>query len=291
MTWSFKTWIQLDLFLSQGSHHSLLNIHIFIYTCFKTWHTKFWNVSFCATPCPKSSQWLHYSRLVTAKSWILFGVFISTSDPTKNYVFLHLVFQDMNTTEHDCQDLAATGLKSYTVLSRLGMTSLEPLHCCNSMPPSHDNDCNIQDLASQVLTPFGLKIFHMRPFPRLISFMTWSSKTWIQVDLFSSLGSHHSSDSFLFKTWHICNSMSPSLDNDCSIQDLVFQVLNFFWANNFNSRYLPKTKYSVMKKTWQSHVWFFHGLAWQAWNCYIFCNSMFQTLENDCTIQDYPFQV
>ena len=122
------------------------------------------------------------------------------------------------------------------------------------------HDCMIQDLASQVLTPFGLKIFHMRPFPRLISFMTWSSKTWIQLDLFSSLGSHHSSDSFVFKTWHICNSMSPSLDNDCSIQDLVFQVLNFFWANNFNSRYLPKTKYSVMKKTWQSHVWFF--MAW-----------------------------
>ena len=180
----------------------------------------------------------------------------------------------MNTSEHDCQDLAATGLKSYTVLSRLGMTSLEPLHCCNSMPPSHDNDCNIQDLASQVLTPFGLKIFNMRPFPRLISFMTWSSKTWIQLDLFSSLGSHHSSDSFLFKTWHICNSMSPSLDNDCSVQDLVFQVLKLFGANNFNTRYLPKTKYSVMKKTWQSHVWFFHGLAWQAWNCYIFCHSM-----------------
>ena len=145
------------------------------------------------------------------------------------------------------------------------------------------HDCMIQDLASQVLTPFGLKIFHMRPFPRLISFMTWSSKTWIQLDLFSSLGSHHSSDSFLFKTWHICNSMSPSLDNDCSIQDLVFQVLKLFGANNLN------TKYSVMKKTWQSHVWFFHDLAWQAWNCYIFCNSMFQTLENDCT--NYPFQV
>ena len=45
-------------------------------------------------------------------------------------------------------DLAATGLKSYTVLSRLGMTSLELLHFCNSMPPSLDTDCTIQALAS-----------------------------------------------------------------------------------------------------------------------------------------------
>ena len=53
-----------------------------------------------------------------------------------------LVFQDMhNRNEHDCQDLASQVLKSYVF--------------CNSMPPSHDNDCTIQDLAFQVLKLLG----------------------------------------------------------------------------------------------------------------------------------------
>ena len=39
----------------------------------------------------------------------------------------------MNTSEHDCQDLAATGLKSYTVFSRLASL-------LNCMSPSLDND-------------------------------------------------------------------------------------------------------------------------------------------------------
>ena len=52
----------------------------------------------------------------------------------------------MNTSEHISQDLAATGLKSFIFLSRLGMPSFEMLHFCNSMPPSLDNDCTLQDL-------------------------------------------------------------------------------------------------------------------------------------------------
>ena len=57
----------------------------------------------------------------------------------------------MNTSENICQDLAATGLKSYIFLSRLGMPSFEMLHVCHSMSPSLDNDCTLQDLAFQVL--------------------------------------------------------------------------------------------------------------------------------------------
>ena len=34
---------------------------------------------------------------------------------------------------------------------------------CNSMFPSLDNDCIIQDLAFQVLNPFGIINFHIRP--------------------------------------------------------------------------------------------------------------------------------
>ena len=37
--------------------------------------------------------------------------------------------------------------------------------------------------------------------------------------------------------------MSPSLDNDCTVQDLAFQVLNPFRANSFNIRPLPSNNY------------------------------------------------
>ena len=67
---------------------------------------------------------------------------------SKTYVFHGLVFQDMTTSKHYCQDLAAT------VCSRLGMPSFENVTlCCNSMPPSHDNN-TIQDLAFQVFKLF-----------------------------------------------------------------------------------------------------------------------------------------
>ena len=61
----------------------------------------------------------------------------------------------MNKSENICQELAATGLKSYIFLSRLGMPSFEMLHVCNSMSPSLDNDCTVQDLAFQVLKLFA----------------------------------------------------------------------------------------------------------------------------------------
>ena len=59
---------------------------------------------------------------------------------------------------------------------------------CNTMSPSLDNDCAIQDLAFQVLKLFGVKTFNIRPLPRIGSFMTRSPKTWTHVEIF-------------FKTW------------------------------------------------------------------------------------------
>ena len=120
--------------------------------------------------------------------------------------------------------------------SRLGIPSFEMYIFCNTMSPSLDNDCAIQDLAFQVLELLGAKNFNIRPLPRIMSFMTWSSKTWTQVNMivktwqpqqfwnltffFQDLAISHVLNCYFF-----CNSMSPRLDNDCPIQDLAFQVL------------------------------------------------------------------
>ena len=73
---------------------------------------------------------------------------MSTLDPSKN--FHDMVFQDMNTSEHDCQDLAATGL----ILTFL-----------------------FQDLVSQVLKCYS---FFAIPCPQVLTmialFKTWLSK-------------------------------------------------------------------------------------------------------------------
>ena len=65
-----------------------------------------------------------------------------------NYVFHDLVFQDMNTSEHDCQDLAATGL----ILTFL-----------------------FQDLVSQVLKWYS---FFAIPCPQVLT-MIALFKTWL----------------------------------------------------------------------------------------------------------------
>ncbi len=79
------------------------------------------------------------------------------------------------------------------------------------MSLSLDNDCSIQDLAFQVLKLFGVKHFNIRPLPWIMSFMTWSSKTWTDLEIF-------------FKTWQ------PQLWNLTLFQDLESQVLKcFFW--------------------------------------------------------------
>ena len=70
----------------------------------------------------------------------------------------------MNTSEHDCQDLAATGLILTFLFQDLVSQVLKCCYIfCNSMPPSLDNDFPIQDLAFQVLKPFGVKNSNVRP--------------------------------------------------------------------------------------------------------------------------------
>ena len=170
---------------------------------------------------------------------------------------------------------------------------------CNSMSPSLDNDCTIQDLAFQVLKFIGVNNFRIRPLPRIISFMTWSSKTWTYVEIFVKTWQTQlwlMKSCTFFKTWHpkfwnvtcFCNSMSPSLDNDCTIQDLAFQVLKLFGVNNFRIRPLPRiisfmiwssktwTHLEIFVKTWQTQLWpmksytFFQDWASQVLKCYMF---------------------
>ena len=141
---------------------------------FKTWQTKFGNLfsrlgipsfemlHFLQHHVPKSWQWLRYSRLGFPSLETFRGKEFQHQTLATNYVFHDLVFQDMNTSEHDCQDLAATTvLKSYIFLSRLGnIPCLELLLFCNSMSPRLDNDCPIQDLAFQVLKLSGKDFQH-----------------------------------------------------------------------------------------------------------------------------------
>ena len=205
-------------------------------------------------------------------------------------------------------------------ISRLGILSFQTFFFCSSMSLSLDNDCTIQDLAFQVLKLFGVNIFNIRPLPRIMSFMTWSSKTWTHLDIFVKTWQTQlwlmKSYTF-FKTWHpkfwnvtcFCNSMFPSLDNDSTIQNLAFQVLKLFGVNNFNIRPLPRimsfmiwssktwTHLEIFVKTWQTQLWlsklytFFMTWHPKFLNVICFCNFMSPSLDNDCTIQDLAFEV
>ena len=93
---------------------------------------------------------------------------------------------------------------------------------CNSMSPSLDNDCTIQDLAFQVLKLFGVNTFNIRPLPRIMSFMTWSSKTWTPLDLF-------------VKTWQPQLWLMKSYT---FFQDLASQVLKCYMFLQFH---VPKS--------------------------------------------------
>ena len=171
----------------------------------------------------------------------------------------------MNTSEHDCQDLADQ--------VRIFFKTWYPkfwnvTFFCNTMFPSLDNDCAIQDLAFQVLKLFGVKNFNIRPLPRILSFMTWSSKTWTHLEIF-------------FRTWQtkfgnlffqdlvsqvskcyifFCNSMSPSLDNDCTIQDLAFQALAIELRHPIQFQDLAFQALAIELR----HPIQFHDLAFQA---------------------------
>ena len=129
----------------------------------------------------------------------------------------------MNTFGNIFQHLADQVRKSF--FSRLCFPSFEMLHFfCNSMSPSLDNDCTIQDLAFQVLKLLRVNNFNIRPVPRIMSFMTWSSKKWTQVNIFVKTWQPQVWNlTMFFKTWHakfwtasLLNCMSSSLDNDYS---------------------------------------------------------------------------
>ena len=101
-----------------------------------------------------------------------------------------------------------------------------------------------------------------------MSFMTWSSKTWTHLEIFFK--TWQTKFGFFFKTWYpkfwhvsfFCNTMSPSLDNDCAIQDLAFQVLKLFGVKNFNIRPLPRIM-SFM--TWSSKTWTHLEIFFKTW--------------------------
>jgi len=61
----------------------------------------------------------------------------------------------MNTSENDCQDLAATGLKSYNVFQDLACQVLKCYMFATQCPQVLTNNCTIQDLAFQVLKLFA----------------------------------------------------------------------------------------------------------------------------------------
>ena len=135
----------------------------------------------------------------------------------------------MNTSENICQDLAATGLKSYIFLSRLGTPSLEMLHFCSSMSPSLDNDCTLQDLAFQVLKLFAGNSLVMDLSKNWIIYVFHD---WVFQDMNTSENICQDLAATGLEMLHFCNSMSPSLDNDCILQDLDSQVLKLFAGNS-----------------------------------------------------------
>ena len=157
----------------------------------------------------------------------------------KNEIFHDLVFKHMNNrNEHDCQDLASQVLKCF--------------YFCNSVFPSCDHDCNIQDFAFQVLTLFGVNNFNTKRLLKM-SFMTqdlvfqdmntigfvfepWQPPQFFIYIYIHILYIYQNLASQVLKRFIFCNSMFPSLDNDSIIQDLAFQVLNPFGVFTFSIR-------------------------------------------------------
>ena len=146
--------------------------------------------------------------------------------------------------ENDCQDLANQCLKSNTFLFKTWHAKFWNVTLfCKSMFPSLDNDCTIQDLVFQVLKPFGVINFSIRPKEELCSsclglprhddkkmiVKTWQTNFWNLTLFCSRLGLP--SFEMLHCFANICKSMFPIIGIDCTIQDLVFLVLNPFWGN------------------------------------------------------------
>ena len=183
----------------------------------------------------------------------------------------------------------------FDTFSRLGIPSFE-MCFCNTMSPSLDNDCAIQGLAFQVLKLFGAKNFNIRPLPRIMSFMTWSSKTWTQVNMIVKTWQPQQiwNPTFFFQDLAVpqvlkCDiflqSHVPKPYNDCSIQDLAFQVLKLFGVKHFNIidpcqelclswLGLPRHEHiwKYFFKTWQPEFWnlaCFQDLESQVLKCFL----------------------
>ncbi len=115
MTWPSKTWTQVNMIVKTWQPPQFWNLTFLL----RPWqYPMSWHVTFFGNSMPPSlgNDCTRYSRLGFSKSWNFLGQRISTFDPCQEYVFHDLVFQDVTTSEHDCQDLAATGLKSYIFL-------------------------------------------------------------------------------------------------------------------------------------------------------------------------------
>ena len=200
--------------------------------------------------------------------------------------------------------------------SRLGIPSFEMYIFCNTMSPSLDNDCAIQDLAFQVLKLFGAKNFNIRPLPRIMSFMTWSSKTWTQVNMIVKTWQPQQfwNLTFFFQDLAISHVLNCYFFATPCPQDLTMIALFKTWLSKswnfrvktFNIRPLPRimsfmtwssktwTHLEIFFKTWQPQFWnltFFQDFEPKFWNVTFFCNPMSPSLDNDCTIQDLAFQV
>ncbi len=177
------------------------------------------------------------------------------------------------------------------------------------MSRSLDNDCTIQDLAFQVLNPFGANNFNIRPLARIMSFMTWPSKTWTQVNMIVKTWQPPQfwNLTFLLRLGNIpCLDMLHFLATPCpqvlamialDIQDLAFQVLKLFGAKNFNIWPLPRICLSWLGLPRRDHKWTWlsrlgsHRSEILHFSLLQFCNSMSSSLDKDCTIQDLAFQV
>ena len=140
-----------------------------------------------ATPCPEVLTMIALFKTWLSKSWILLGQRISTLDPCQE---LCLSWLGLPRREHKWTWLSRLGSHhSSEILHfflRLGnIPCLEMLHFLATPCPQVLTmiALDIQDLAFQVLKLFGAKNFNIWPLPRIMSFMTWSSKTWPQVNM------------------------------------------------------------------------------------------------------------
>ena len=193
------------------------------------------------------------------------------------YVFHDLVFQDMNTSENYCQDLADQFPKSNTCLFKTWHAKFWNVTLiCNSMFPSLDTDCIIQDLAFQVLNPFGVINFSIRPKKKILCF------SWLGFP-------RHEHKKMIVKTWQT-NFRNLSLF--CSRLGMPsFEMLHCFAT--------PCSQFLTMIalfKTWLSKSWnplwyqmsnldpyqiyVFHGLVFQIPKSNTF---LFRSLDNDWT--------